>query len=349
MIDWFSGFMPCTHAPINSGHVVSINPDGTVDWAAPKRTIVEGSHSQKFQARSDGADGSGNASELYLSGNPSKFLQGHNIFGSDDLQALMLDVYLKICAQLGLEPTKQDLQRVRAGDYRLTRVDINYSFDLPNRFDVRAWLRAAEYKSKTRHGRPSSKGGTVYWGKSSKRWSFKAYSKGDEIEKHKLPESFIGTPLPKWADNKLRLELTLRSKQLEELKLNSASTWEISLPGRLFNAYIERLDMTDQIALSTEELMNLPPKLRSTYILWKEGHDLRPPNMAKNTYYRHRKELLVYGIDINLRPESTNKTNVVPLIRLLEAAPASIPVWAYRMDLIHVSAANASTIRAAAS
>ena len=36
-------------------------------------------------SRSVGGDGQGMATHLSLSGNPSKFLQGHNIFGSDDL------------------------------------------------------------------------------------------------------------------------------------------------------------------------------------------------------------------------------------------------------------------------
>jgi len=62
--------------------------------------------------------------------------------------------------------------------------------------------------------------------------------------------------------------------------------------------------------------------------------------MAKNSYYCHRKELLDHGIDLNLRPESTNKTNLAPLIRLLEAAPASIPVWAHQMHLVHPSTKN---------
>ena len=344
MIDWISGFLPCTHIPINSGHVVSVNPDGSIDWATPRRTVVEGSYSQKITVRSGDSDGNGHSTLLYFSGNPSKFLQGHNIFGSDNLRELVSEAYHNICTLLELKPTAGDLRLIRAGQYKITRVDINYSFELPTRADVRSWIRAAELKSKTRHGRPLSKGGTVYWGKHSKRWSLKAYSKGDEIEvpKHRLPDRLIDKPLAGWADNKLRIELTLRSKELDEINLNTASAWDEKLPGKLFNGYVERLDMTEQIALSTEALLQLPSKLRSTYILWKEGHDLRPPNMAKNTYYRHRKELLEHGIDINLRPESIDRTNVVPLIRVLEANQASIPDWAFSMHLIHSSASQHS-------
>jgi II/X family phage/plasmid replication protein len=338
MIDWVSGFLPCTHSPINSGYVMSVSPDGTLDWCTPKRRIIEGSHSQKITVKSSGSDGNGQATELYFSGNPSKFLQGHNIFGSDNLAALMFEAYLNICTLIDLVPTGTDLAKMRAGDWRMTRVDINYSFELPSRSDVFSWLRASEFKSKTRHGRPSSTGGTLYWGKDSQRWSLKAYSKGEEIQKHKLPERLLSTPLSTWADNKLRIELVLRKKELEENNLHRSSVWEVDTPELLFKTYLERLEMTEQIALTDDQLIKLPSRLRSTYILWKEGHDLRPPNMPRNTYYRHRKELLEHGIDINLRQDSIDNTNVVPLVRILEATPAQIPDWAFQNGLIHDSA-----------
>lgn len=340
MIDWFSGFLPCTHIPINSGQVLSINPDGSVEWATPRRTIVEGSHSQKITIRSGDSDGNGNATLLFFSGNPSKFLQGHNIFGSDNLVELMHEVYTNICTLLDLVPSDLDWQKIRAGDYRVTRIDINYPYQLPTRADVNAWIRAGELKSRTRHGRPSLKGGTLYWGKNSKRWSIKAYSKGDEIQKHKLPDSLSLTPLEQWADNILRIELTLRSKELDELNLTSAHELTPATIWQLFNRYLGRLDMNEQMTLSTEQLLKLPSRLRSTYVLWQEGHDLRPPNMSRNTYYRHRKELLEHGIDINLRQDKADRTNVVPLIRVLEAAPVPIPSWAFAQGLVHSSASQ---------
>lgn len=241
MIDWVSAFLPCTHFPLNAGMVCKVDPDGSLEWASPCRKSVEGSHEARITVKSHGSDGEGRATHLYFSGNPSKFLQGHNLFGSDDIRALMTETYHNLCTILDLTPSVPDLKAITAGDYNLTRVDINYSFELSTRADVLAWLRAAELKSKTRHGRPTSKGGTVYWGKNSKRWSLKAYSKGEEIHapKHRLPDTLMETPLPDWADNKLRIELTLRSKELEELNLKAASTWDDRLPSTLFNGYIE--------------------------------------------------------------------------------------------------------------
>jgi len=343
VIDWVTAIVPCTHPHLKTGAVMSIDPDGAVEWSAPKRLPILGSYDSRITVRSDGSVDTDRASHLVISGNPSKFLQGHNIFGSDDLHALMLDTYNSICTTLELRPLLSDIAAVRAGDYRLTRIDINYMFDLPRREDVPAWLRAAEYKSKTRHGRPCSKGSTLYWGKGSKRWEMLAYDKAEEVKKpkHRLPDALMNTPLLAWIQNKLRIELRLKSKQLDEMQLSLAKNITPHTVIATYFAYLGRLEMTENIALSTDTLMDLPQRLRSTYNLWKDGHDLRF-NMSRNTFYKHRRELLEYGINIDIRQDSRDTSNVVPLVRVLEAKPAEIPSWAFDLGLIHPSARTAS-------
>lgn len=321
--------------------VCKISPDGSIEWQAPCRVDVIGSYDSNLTVRSAGGDGQGRATALSFSGNPSKFLQGHNIFGSDDLVALVYDSFLRVCRVLGITPRLSELRSVRAGNYRCSRIDINYSYELPTRSDVLSWIRAAEFKSKTRHGRPSSKGGTLYWGKHSKRWALKAYSKGEEIErpKHGLPAALYETPLASWADNKLRLELVLRGKHLDEMNLSNAACWNQALVSRVYGEYLRRLEMTEQIRLSDELVLKLPQRLRSTYVLWQSGEDLRS-TLPKATYYRHRKELLGFGINIDMRRQENQSSNVVPLVRILEAVPAEIPSWAFDMGLVHSSTAR---------
>jgi II/X family phage/plasmid replication protein len=106
----------------------------------------------------------------------------------------------------------------------------------------------------------------------------------------------------------------------------------------LFSEYVRKLEMNEQVALSSEEQLALPQKLRSTYILWRSGEDLRH-TLPKATYYRHRNELLPYGIDIAISRDVVDRSNVVPLIRVLEATPAGIPEWAFQQRLVHRSAA----------
>ncbi|MBF3268023.1 hypothetical protein HKW77_02615 [Pseudomonas aeruginosa] len=145
MIDWIAAMIELHHAPLSSGAVVCIEADGTVAWETPRKMLVRGSHDSTIHIRSVGGDGQGNATHLYIDGNPSKWLQGHNLVGSCDLVALVWDAFQRLCALVGLEPTDFERQKVRAGQYRVTRVDYNRMFELPSRGDVRYCLRAGEF------------------------------------------------------------------------------------------------------------------------------------------------------------------------------------------------------------
>lgn len=180
MIDWLTGIFPCTHKPLPAGSVVSVDADGAIEWETVKRLTVRGSHEATMKVRSIGSNGEGKATHLYIDGNPSKFLQGHSVVGSDDIQGLMLTVYARILSLLNIPHDLASYKAVIAGQYKISRVDINYMYSLSTLENVRSWLYAAEFKAKTRHGRACGKGGTVYLGKNSRRWSLKFYSKYDE-------------------------------------------------------------------------------------------------------------------------------------------------------------------------
>jgi II/X family phage/plasmid replication protein len=338
VIDWVRASLPIVHAPLNAEEVFSMDEHGEIEWRSPKRNHAVGSYDKRISIKSEGADGQGNATHLWVSGNPSKFLQGHNVFGSDDLLTLVYDTFNIIADQFKLQPTLPERVAIRSGNYNLGMTDINYSFNLPSRSDVLAFIRAMEFKAKTRHGRPTTKGGTLYFGKTSERWAIKLYCKAEEIRTKtgQLPEQLTNIGIENWAENKLRIELRLHRKELEKLDITQAKDLTPNRVRQLFNLYLGKIEMTDQIRLTDEITAKLPNKLIATYTLWTEGHDLRNM-MSKATYYRQRKSLMEYGINIDLRPCEPAKSNVVPLFRILEAKPAEVPDWAYSKNLIHQS------------
>lgn len=340
MIDWGLVLFPLIHVPINSGQVTSTTSDGEVEWCSPKRVQATGSFEKKISIKSVGGTGTGLATHLWVNGNPSKFLQGHNVFGSDDITSLMSDLFDVIAKQFNLTPSLEELHRIRTGNYELKIVDINYSYELPCQSDVKAFIRALEFKAKTRHGRPSTKGGTLYFGKNSQRWAIKFYSKAEEIKTTtgRLPHNLQSIGIEDWAENKLRIELRLLSKQLTQLNILNVKDLDLNKVKNVFNEYVGRIEMSEQIALTSEKMIEIPKRLRMTYRAWLDGHDLRDM-LSKSAYYRHRADLKEHGINIDLRPESTQKSNVVPLIRVLEAQPATIPHFAFEQKLIHRSAA----------
>ncbi|WP_299791959.1 phage/plasmid replication protein, II/X family [uncultured Shewanella sp.] len=349
MIDWATVEIPFKHKPIATDRYVKVSADGEVQFETVCRMRVTGSYESTIGVKSLGSDGEGNATHILLDGNPSKFLQGHNVFGSNDFLNLVLTMSHYVLGTLGLKFSSDEYWQVMRGEYRVTRVDINESFELNNLLSVRSWLKAAELKSKTRHGRPTSKGGTVYWGQHSRRWALKAYCKYDEInsgKKHQLPESLTWTDIPKWAESKLRIELVLRGMQLVSEGITEAKDLTETRINELYNSYLGRLEMAKNVTLTSSKVLELPRKLQSTYMLWTQGLDLKSL-LPKPTFYRHRKDLLAYDIDINMSCDTPNMTNVVPLLQVLEAQPVGVPDWAYEQGLVYDRTSHRTGLRVA--
>ena len=92
--------------------------------------------------------------------------------------------------------------------------------------------------------------------------------------------------------------------------------------------------MAKNVTLTSSKVLELPRRLQSTYMLWTQGVDLQSL-LPKTTFYSHRSALLAFDIDINLPCDTPNMTNVVPLLRVLEAQSVSVPNWAYEQGLVY--------------
>ena len=336
MIDWLTMVVPLRHgAPLNAGHVVSINPDGSIDWQTAKRLHVEGSHDSRISVRT-ATHTPDPCTHVEIKGNPVKFFQGHNLWGTDDLPALAVETCFAVAAMLGITPSPDDVASWFAGDIRLTCVDVTESFHLDNLGQVLAFLRSAEQTAHLAHrGRGQLiKGSTLYFGKNSRRKSLKLYAKGPEIErKGHRQEAVLALPSAKaWADKTLRAELRLLSMELRRLGLDHVRDWlpVDGLPSvvtsELLRDVFGGMTMTTTAHLSAEVMESLRPALRAAVQAWEAGADLRA-TFPHRTFYKYRAELLPHGIDIATRmPREVS--NVVPLYRVLEAKPAQVPEWA---------------------
>ena len=338
MIDWLTFLIPFEHSePINSGQVMSVCPDGELQWSTHKAKPIQGSHDSRIQIKSYGSTPDG-FEFIHVTGNPVKFFQGHNLFGTDDISALLYATLDEVLRILSITPSPVELDSIYAGIIPILRVDINQSYTLPSQSHVEAWLRSAENTAHMRHrGQGMMTKGTLYFGKHSRRWSFKFYSKANEIKAsgHTLPPALDTPQMHDWASSKLRAELTLRSMTLKDMGLSLLSNWSknLKLPQLIFNQYIERLHMADSHTIPADVLADLPPRLIGVYQLWILGHDLRA-TYPRMTFYRYRKQLLEYGIDLAIKQDVTKKeSNVIPLKLVLNVQPATVPEWAKNTPL----------------
>ncbi|EJM7150504.1 hypothetical protein NOW40_004963 [Vibrio parahaemolyticus] len=338
MIDWLSvKFLFWSDEKLNGGNVISTTPDGEIEYTVDKHLKVDGSHDTRLLIRTEPCDfqsfpGYENYWILSVSGNPVKWFQGHNIFGTCDLNNLVVELFDSLAEKFNKPQPEMVRDSITKGNFVISRIDINGMFELGSRLDVVSWLAALEKTARTRHGTAISKGNTVYFGKNSERWTLKFYAKGQEIEDHKLPAELQLTSLPDFANNKLRAELTLRTKELVKLGLNVGSAWFNIDEWELYKEYMGRVEMSEQKPVD-DITLKLPRHLGLTYLSWKEGYCLKT-TLPKRTFYRHRKELLEFGIDISIPNSKEPVSNVVPLNRVIEMRPAGIPDWAFGTDLL---------------
>lgn len=336
MIDWLTLTAPLPHqVPIHNGGVMSIGPDGEIEWRSRKRLPLEGSHSATLHVRSCSHTAEP-TSHVEVTGNPVKWFQGHNLWGTDDLPSLVVATMEAVATAVGVQVDSETLAAWERGEVQLTRVDVTESFHLGNRSEVLAFIQAAEQSAHLPYrGRGQLvKGSTLYFGKTSRRWSLKLYSKGQEIEaKGHGNDSVAELPAAKaWADRTLRAELTLRSLELKHRGLASVADW---LPvdgvpfavGDLLRTHLGALTMTTATSLPADVFDSLPPAMKTAVTAWEGGADLRAL-LSRRTFYRYRSNLLPHGIDIAICRPGPEVSNVVPLHRVLKPEPVGVPDWA---------------------
>ena len=335
MIDWVTMKVACDHdGIISNGEVVSLSKNGdSIEWSLVKFLPVVGSHDATISIRSM------TQSTIEISGNPTKWLQGHNLFGTNDLQRLIWTFFHRLLEvpELKLKPTLAQLHAIKMGKITVSRIDINETWFLKDRNEVLAWLRAAGQKMRLKHrGAGQFKGDTLYWGKGSRRWFLKCYSKGDEInsKKSNYPTALRTPEMLAYAERALRLELTLKSNQLREWQLHEVCNWGAETGKMLLLNLIKGLEMSDNMRLSDDKLKALKPSVKMAYFAWLGGQDLKI-ELKRPTFYRYRSQLKELGIDIGIPKDTEQKdANVIPLIRILEAQPVGVPDWAIEQGLV---------------
>lgn len=340
MIDWVSAVVPLVGAEcLHNGCVVSFDADGAEEWSAVRRLEVEGSHSARVQLR-------GRMDEtLEFSGNPSKFLQGHNLFGSASLVPLMYRTLTLLADRLGLVPSAENLADWRSGAYILSRVDVAGMIRLDSDEKVRKVLSLLGQHAKTKYQSATMRSDTVYIGKNSRRIALKFYAKGEEIRSgkkgHELSSglaSQVREKLLNYGRGTLRAELTLRGMELRERALHRASHWSQAVALETLRERVSTLELNDTAVLADDMLEHLPGKLVAVYDAWKAGRDIRRL-YSRRTFYRYRAALLPYGVDIGrVQPRLVVTANQypfgVPLRQILSAPFEAPPAWAIGTDLL---------------
>ncbi len=331
MIDWVTIVVPCRNSGmVDGGVVMALTPSGQVEWSTIRRLGVVGSHDSSVQVRSVDRE------HLEVSGNLGKWLQGHNLLGSPDMPRLCWVGLRSLVQALQLSPTIGDYEAWAAGNLRVRRVDVTRMFDLGTQERVAEWLAAAGRVARTRHQRGNMHGSTIYIGQRSRRKALKFYDKHTEMRQqgHRLPGSLpleVRRQALAWAAGKLRVELVLRGKELDQHGWSSASVWTPHFTEWVLDDHLAGVELMDTLVLGRAVVQGLPGRLLGVYHAWRAGEDLRQA-YSRPTFYRYRKAMLPYGIDIaDVQPgkadEGTQYVLGQPLKSILVGAGVTAPSW----------------------
>ena len=334
MIDYISILIKLPHQPLPAGKVLSLDADGEQEWCSPKSFQFSGSHESKMSFRSQGyIDGKGRATELFVTGNPSKFLQGHNVFGHDNLHDLMMGVFRKINDETGfyfdLIPLLGALHSAV-----VSRIDYTRSIQFENRRQAETYISQLSLRAHHRSGGSVLRGHSLYFNQSSRRWSIVVYAKGQELDKHRLHPDFKHRNfIYEQADNLVRVELRLKTLELKDCDCRKLYQLTPEKLTALYQERLERIQMNTIAELPTETISTMKPCFRSTYLMWKEGVNVQAM-MKSPTFYRHASALRKLGVDISVPYSGKTTAKIIPLTTAIEGKPYQTPDFAYEQDLV---------------
>ena len=325
-IDWVS--MSQVHSEgglpqVDSGCVWAADEDGAIEWRTLKAVKHEGSFETSVNVRCDGF-------RVTFSGNASRFGRSDNLFGYGWRECVKR--INAILAFYGLPPftAGEAVQKPNGRGYietrwtgaRFSRLDLTANYEAGS---AEAASLVMQYLGAQHAGRKSGRvlaaGETVDWGSGSRRQYWKAYVKALELKRHKcLDERLIQHCESRGI---VRFEGTVRSNALVELQCAFLGEYERGFAmGQLVKLFDEHREVMTRATRSTDDLDALPKHLRASARDYLAGMDMAR-ELSRATFYRHRNDLLSYGIDIAMR----NVSPFTPRVRVVELTRAEMPAW----------------------
>lgn len=253
---------------------------------------------------------------IWLETSLAKFVQGHNVFGSNRTEYLCLKVLEEIYRQIGLVFSEAERKLVRDKRIRLGRLDLTASFRLHSQQEVIDVLALIFEHMKTEGCTWGAYGignvETVYNLPNSTRLTDKFYNKYLEILIHKIPFDVPERDrIIEFVERLIRFELTLRGKELSVRRGLScyADEWTPSVVRQVIMKRIKKLNFQGAIkqSLQVQKIVGLNKGEQMFYDLWVSGCDFSSSQVSYAPLNRARAAILSRGVDIfKSRASSTN-------------------------------------------
>lgn len=308
------------NAPDFAGSLTfAVDEHGEPGYETAGARTVRGSFDTSMRIRSHNG-------RVSVSGNPSRWGRPDNLFGFD-LDGCMAVINRELVARglpeftrgvavewpQSIEPPEHGLPDWTGATFSMIHCTRNLRAGSP----LRAKLAIKSYQGKAAaYLRKHVYGDETAIFLNSRR-GVKAYRKGPEMAAHAPHSTWTD-----WADAEgiVRHEVEFKSRYLHDTGMRY---WGNATMGRLHHFFRKETAILGNPEVSFEplDLEQLRPFLRTTYIAWRSGEDVRAL-MSRSQFYVHRAGLRRFGIDI---AEVRNLATVEPIVRVIDLVEAEAP------------------------
>jgi hypothetical protein len=309
---------------VNDGHVFSVDQQGEIRWDVPSKLVHRGSHDTSIRIRSDGF-------RVSLEGNIGRFNRTDNLFGYSVADCVRLANTM--LAGFGLPPFtdhKPMPLNGKAGSdagYQavgavITRVDLTKNWTTGSPGNCSQFIRHLQGFKSGRFEPKQYKTTGVAWGEGSKFWYAKVYDKAGEYFRQagKGSKKFDTDLFAFMLDSGIaRHEIELKSRYLKQHNLWRFSLWVDGMEDRTYALFNDVIDGSVRV----DSFLEIQGRAGELAVAWRDGADLKK-RLAQNTYYRYRRELLKFGIDIAV---PCNVSRLRTQVEVITLSPAVAPSW----------------------
>ncbi len=317
---------------VADGAVIRVDANGEVESTTLKKLQVEGSHETSVFIRCDGET-------VWFDGNVSRWGRPDNVFGYPFRHCLQ--IINNLLLSMGLPPFtegerfisnfKGEPRTVWTGA-RVTRVDVTRNFSTGSKEDAYHFMRYLQGQQASRLKTGTyGEGETVDWGRGSRYAYMKAYLKGPELRRHagrSDPGDSMFKPaldpyvlqLADWCDavGLVRFEMTFKATKLHDMGCSHLGGFDMK---QIEIEFEKKAEVLTRAVADVDLVTELPKAVLSTYRMWQAGDDVTS-KISRATFYRHRRDLLPFGVDIAIK---SNVLQFQPKTRVIQLGPVSMP------------------------
>lgn len=200
----------------------------------------------------------------------------------------------------------------------ITRVDLTKNYLTGSQDNAGRLMHYLAGMHRRNKGAKAYAGG-VTWGEGSKYWYAKLYNKGKEMQKDKQADPALLSSVLE--SGLVRDEISLKTRFLTQNGYNEIGVWTNGedMENVIYGQFASVLT---QMEVSTDDFEAIPGRLGEIAIAWRNGIDMKT-RLPRNTFYRYRKQLKAYGIDISERCDVSKLAFRCEVIKLQEVFPGA--------------------------